>query len=111
MKRTLLASGMVAAMLFVASSAFAQSGINLRWTNCAAVGGLDNRTFACLSNLGVNTLAGTFILPSDLPRVSGNAIIVDLISQTSPLPPWWQFVNTGACRDLSLSIAAYDGDG
>src|SRR5439155_27051829 len=87
MKRTLLASGMVAAMLFVASSAFAQSGINLRWTNCAAVGGLDNRTFAGLSNLGVNTLAGTFILPSDLPRVSGNAIIVDLISQTSPLPP------------------------
>src|SRR5258706_14333859 len=109
MKRALLAMGVVAAMLVVVSPARAQSGVNLSWTNCAALGGLQNRTFACASNLGNHVLAGTFVLPADVARVAGDVVVMDLISQSSPLPAWWNVVFSGACRDVSLSIAPYDG--
>jgi len=109
MKRALLAFAMVAAMLVVVSSARAQSGVNLSWTNCAALGGLQNRTFACTANVGNHVLAASFVLPADVARVAGDVVVMDLISQSSPLPPWWNMVFAGACRPSSLSIQTYDG--
>jgi len=109
MKRSLLAVGMVAAMLLAASSAFA-AGLNLAWNNCLADGGTSNLTSACSSNLGqAGSLIGSFFSPADVVDVSGAEIVVDLISQTGVLPAWWQFKNVGSCRINSLSIAAFDG--
>ena len=109
MKRTLLNVGVVAAMLLVASSALA-AGVRLSWQTCAGDGLVQNRAFACTSNTGSNIVVGSFVLDSDLLQVNGNELCVDLISQDGAvLPEWWKFTSAGACRQLSLSIAAQDG--
>lgn len=109
MKPSLLRVGMVAAMLLVASSAFA-AGVRLSWTTCAGDGLIQNRTFACASNIGSSTMVGSFQLDADILHVNGNELVVDLIAQTAPtLPDWWQFVTAGTCRQAALSIAAHDG--
>jgi hypothetical protein len=102
---------MVAAMLLVASSAFA-AGVRLSWTTCAGDGLTQNKTFACNSNVGNHDMVGSFQLDAGIVAVNGNELVVDLISQSAPtLPDWWQFfTNPGACRPTSLGIAAY-GDG
>src|SRR5437773_3516413 len=76
MKRALLAFAMVAAMCCLVSSARAQAGVNLSWTNCAALGGLQNRTFACTANTGNHVLAATFVLPADVARVAGDVVVM-----------------------------------
>lgn len=104
MKRSLLGMGMVAAMLLVASSAFA-AGVNLSWNNCFGEGtGVQNRTFACGVNTGTNILVASFVPSADNSLVSGNELVIDLISSTSPLPAWWDMKNVGTCRQNSLGI-------
>src|SRR5690348_12935943 len=105
MIRRLLGLGVVAAMLFVASSALAAPGINLSWTFCSGEGtGSNNRTFACNSNAGTNTLVCSFELPSDLAQVSGNEIVLDVLTQQATLPAWWDFKNPLTCRTGSLGM-------
>lgn len=103
MNRKLLGLGMAAAMLVVASSAMA-AGINLAWSNCFGEGtGTNNRTFACTSNLGSNILVTSFVLPNDLTQVSGNELVLDVLTTSNPIPPWWQFRDAGTCRTTSMS--------
>jgi len=109
MRRSLLSTGVVAAMLLVASSAFAQQGYNLAWQACAADAGTTNFNFACASNIGSRGMVGTFVLGSDVLQVSGTELIVDLISLDPVLPEWWDLKEAGSCRPQSLSIANYDG--
>ena len=99
----------VAAMLLVASSAFAQQGYNLAWSNCAADAGTTNFTFACASNIGTRSMVGTFVLGQDEIDVSGTELVVDLISQDPVLPEWWNLWEARSCRPKSLSIEAHDG--
>lgn len=116
MKRSLLAVGVVAAMLLVASSALA-AGVRLSWTTCAGDGMIQNKDFACGANAGNHDMIGSFILDADLPEVNGNELVVDLIPQGAPtVPAWWEFAAAVAvpptpagCRVGSLSIAAHDG--
>ena len=109
MKRSLLSVGVVAAMLLVASSAFA-AGVRLSWQTCGGDGLVQNRTFACTSNTGSNIVAASFIVDGTIAQVNGNELVVDLISQSAPaLPDWWKFINPGSCRLTSISIAAQDG--
>jgi hypothetical protein len=111
MKRSLLVMGVVAAMLVTASSAFA-AGVNLAWTSCATLGGASNRTFACATNATPNNfLEGTFVLPNDVAQVSAAEVVLDLDSQQATLPSWWELKFVGACRQNSLTIQAYNGDG
>jgi len=94
----------VAALLAFASSALAAPGYSLRWINCAGEGtGTDNRTFACNSNAGTNLLVISFELPADLAQVSGNEVVLDVLSQSATLPAWWDFKNAGSCRANSLA--------
>jgi len=105
MMRRLLGLSVVAAMLFVASSALAAPGVNLSWSFCAGEGtGSNNRAFACASNAGGNQLVISFELAADLPQVSGNEIVIDVLTQQATLPAWWDFKNAGACRQLALSF-------
>jgi hypothetical protein len=105
MMRRLLGLSVVAAMLFVASSAVAAPGVSLSWSFCHGEGtGSNNRTFACNANTGTNQLVCSFELPSDLAQVSGNEIVIDVLTQQPTLPAWWDFKNLGTCRSTSLSF-------
>jgi len=105
MMRRILGLSVVAAMLCVASSALAAPGVSLSWTFCHGEGtGTNNRTFACASNAGTNVLVCSFELPADLAQVSGNEIVIDVLTQAATLPPWWDFKNVGACRQTALSF-------
>jgi len=106
MMRKILGLSVVAAMLCVASSAFAAPGLSLKWSFCAGEGtGLSDKTFACASNTGSNTLVCSFELTSDLAQVSGNELVLDLLSQSATLPAWWDMKNPGTCRTGSLAVA------
>ena len=103
MKRLLPGLSVVAAMLFVASSALA-GGLNLAWNNCLSEGGFAARTSACLLNGGTNQLVGSFIPNADIAGVTGIEVVCDLIvgDGTSNIPPWWEINGVGACRPGSL---------
>jgi hypothetical protein len=103
MKKVTLFCGL---LLAVSASIASAAGVGLRWSSCLSDGGTANRSFACTSNTGSNILVGTFELGADLPSTSGEEIIVDLASASSPLPAWWQFKNVGTCRTGSLQIGA-----
>jgi hypothetical protein len=112
MMRRILGLSVVAAMLCVASSAFAAAGVSMRWTTCAGEGtGLANKTFACTSNTGSNVLVFSFELGADLAQVSGNELVVDFLSQSATMPLWWDFKNAGTCRTGSLAVnVAFDAN-
>jgi len=76
--------------------------LNLRWNACWGDGGIMNRTFACTSNSGASVLVGSFVPPLDILQVSGLQCVVDLAVAGGSLPAWWQFKNTGTCRQSSL---------
>jgi hypothetical protein len=89
-----------------ATAASAGRGVNLRWTDCYGDGGSINRSFACNTNSGNQTLVCSFELGADLPRVDGLEIVVDLASAGTTLPAWWQLHNAGTCRVTSLSVSS-----
>ena len=77
----------LAATLLAASAALA-SGLNLAWDKCASDGGVSNRSAICDTNLGANTLVGSFVLAADEAGVTGLGVVVDLIvgDGTSTIP-------------------------
>jgi len=102
MKKVTLLFGLLLA--FTASVALAAPGVNLRWTSCAGDGGTLNKTFACNSNAGTNILVASFELGEDILQSSGQELVIDLASATTPLPAWWSFKNVGTCRLGALGI-------
>src|SRR5262245_14218167 len=65
----------------LAASAHAAStppGVNLRWDNCFADGGVQNKAFACDTNVGLERLVASIELASPMLDVSGMEIIVDI---------------------------------
>ena len=94
-----------ALLLAVSATVAAAAGVGLRWTSCLTDGGAINRTFACNSNNGTNTLIGTFETnAAGLLHTSGNEVVIDLASQSTPLPAWWAFKNAGTCRSAALTM-------
>ena len=88
-------------------------GIALRWNRCFGEEGAEFvRSFACDTNLGSESLVGSFALPWDMPQVSGIEIVMDVMTYAGvpgvpsggPLPAWWQFRNVGSCRLTSLNM-------
>lgn len=102
MKRLLLSASALLVAITVSSVAHA-AGINMAWTDCKADGGPSNRAFACNTNTGTNTLVVSFVAPAGVTAMSGNELVIDVISTTSPLPNWWQFKNASTCRQTALS--------
>ena len=82
-------------------------GINVRWDACLADGGLMNKPFACDTNTGTELAVMSVQLDGSLPDVSGMEIRVSLKSSASALPAWWDFFNTGSCRQASLSFISH----
>lgn len=78
------------------------AGVNLSWDACTAEGGVQNKTFACNTNLGSCTLYASFVLGSDMTNVIGFEARVDLTADADSLPAWWRFAGPNTCR-LGLS--------
>jgi hypothetical protein len=87
------------------SRAHAGDELYLRWDNCIGDGGVYNRTFACDTNLGAETLVGSFRLDQDLAEMTSIQAYL-AISTLDPinLPSWWTF-GTGQCR-LANALSA-----
>jgi len=81
-------------------------GVNIRWDNCYGDSGVANKLFACNTNTGAENLVLSFQLPSDLPSVSGEEMVVYFEAATPALPDWWQFKNAGTCRLTALTLGA-----
>jgi hypothetical protein len=97
MKKALLISGVLLAL--AASTAMA-GGVNLSWSDCGSFGDAD-RTFACNTNSGSNTLVVSFEPMYGVPDFAGNETRIDLAS-TGSLPAWWQMYNSGTCRGTAV---------
>jgi len=94
-----------ALLLAMSASVAAAAGVGLKWNACASDGGLTNKVFACNTNNGTNLLVGTFETgAAGLLHTSGNEVVIDLASQSTPLPAWWAFKNAGTCRSAALTM-------
>jgi hypothetical protein len=101
----LLAVALLAALPAHAGVVSAQAGVNLSWSRCSGEGvGTQNRAFACDTNTGQEVLVASFVLDQDMAQVSGNEVVLDLLSQADPLPAWWDLKNIGSCRATSLGM-------
>jgi len=102
--RHLLFAVLALTLAVPAIAAVSPPGVNIRWDNCFDDGGATNKTFACDTNAGIERLVLSFVLDTPMTNVSGMEITVELASESSPLPAWWEFVNHGTCRLGSLSM-------
>ena len=103
MKKVTLLCGMLLAL--TASVVSAAPGTNLRWSACLGDGGLPNKSFACNTNTGTNSLSGSFEIGADILQANGLEIVIDLASAGTTLPAWWQFKNVGTCRQTALAMS------
>jgi hypothetical protein len=85
-------------------------GINVRWDNCYADGGVMNKAFACDTNTGFETVVLSVQLDTPMLDVSGMEIRVSLKASVPALPAWWEYrqspLSEGGCRETSLSFIA-----
>lgn len=90
--------------LFAAAPIHAAPGVNLSWNSCAGEGGVQNKTFACDTNVGTRTMYGSFVLSANQAHFIGAEIILDFQAQNPSLPAWWQ-LQGGGCRNTALSAS------
>lgn len=92
-------------LLALSAPAFAGTtppGVNLRWDHCFADGGTANRTFACDTNSGLETMVMSFELDHAESGASGVEVTIDMNSAAAAMPAWWTFKNPGTCRPSSV---------
>ncbi len=71
----------------------------MRWTVCPPSGAVDLPPAGyCVNDIGERRLILSFVPPAEITQVVGWTLVLDLASDDSPLPPWWQ-VYPGGCRD------------
>lgn len=101
MKKTLLlcCSFMV---LCAGVAGAAAGGLNLGWGDCGGLPSSLNRTFACNTNVGSNTLVCSFVAPCCLTAASSNEIVLDVQTAGATLPAWWG-LKTSLCRPTALT--------
>ena len=97
-------------MLSVLGSPAVAAGVNLSWNACTPDGGTQNKTFACNTNSGSNSLFGSFALASDMANVIGIEARVDITALADSLPAWWRFQGPNACRAAFSASFVFDSD-
>jgi hypothetical protein len=94
-------------LLCFAAPASAGEGLFLTWNDCElGVAARHDRTSACTSNPGTQSLYCAFTMPFAADSVLGVDIVVDLQQTTALMPPWWQFA-PDSCRTGALQ-ASFD---
>ena len=102
--RALTRSALLLALVLLATTAQAGQGVNLRWDRCLGDAGVFNKSFACNTNSGSEVLVCSFELGEDMADVSGQEIVITLVTGGATLPAWWAFKNAGTCRQFALSM-------
>ena len=92
-------------LLLLLAPAAQAAGLNLAWDHCLPDGGVNVKKFACTSNAGVSEVVGSFIPAQVHPRFVGIEVQVEVQSESTALPDWWQVFNSGSCRESSISAA------
>lgn len=97
----------LAAILAVAAFPSPARGqaINLSWDDCGA-NGAALRAFACDTNLGLNTLVGSFVPGAFVDSMTAMQAVIDVQVQEPNLPDWWG-LGAGFCRPASL-LSSFD---
>ena len=103
MTKLIRLSALVIGLSLVASIASA-AGVNLAWTDCGSFGA-QNKTFACNVNTGSDVLYGSFVPPAGVTKLTGNEMVLDLLTENPAFTQWWQFKNVGSCRQTSLAAS------
>ena len=96
---------LVALALLFATAAHA-GRLYLRWNACFGDGGVQNRAFACDTNLGSEQLVATFNLPVAVDSVMSVDGFINIYFFGPALPAWWEFGVAGNCRPSSLVASA-----
>jgi len=103
MKKVLLLS---ATLLVLAVPAMA-GGINFAWgSGCWWDNPVSLKMFACDTNSGSAAFTGSFATSHDFLTFAGMVAVVDLQTDATTLPAWWDLYNGGACRQASLFSSA-----
>ena len=94
------------ALSLLPTLAFAQGGATLKlsWDHCAGSGYVGDRSFACNTNTGADTLYGSVVFEDGLLREQAQIFEAHVTVTTlgSSLPSWWQ-TNTGSCRSAAVT--------
>lgn len=91
--------------LLVVAPVARAAGLNLAWDQCLSEGGVAAKKFACNTSTGFQYLYGSFVPARPHPRFVGCAFYVDILSEATGLPDWWQFYWGGSCRQTALNVS------
>ncbi len=90
----------------------AAEALFLTWNDCALNGaGVATASFLCSTESGEETLYVAFTLGQSVDQILGMEAVVDLQTQTTPLPDWWHYESAGplhpvaGCRVGSLNAS------
>ena len=110
MKRLLLTLSALAVLGCLATTAHAQSGLNLYWDGCPNAG-VANKDFTCDNEFDEFVAYGTFVAPAGLDGAAGTLlngqdIVIDILSESANLPAWWDFTE-GGCRPAGSLLMGF----
>jgi len=98
-------SAILVVALALASPAGA-GGINISWDDCGSFG-VAQKSFACNSNVGGNTLFASAIPDVAIPALNGQSDVLLIQTPSATLPAWWQR-QTGGCNVASSFTTSTD---
>lgn len=94
-------------LALAASSAQAQSGLNMAWDECITGAGALDKTFACNTNTGAAfTMHTSVVVPDAMPKFAATSTVIDIHINDPAIPAWWQTL-AGQCRANAIGIS-YD---
>jgi len=99
---------LAAGLLAVLGRADAQ--VLVSWDRCAF--GSSNKSFACNSNGGADTLVVSFFPNFNFPKVVVVEVFMYVCTRETPPPEWWRVLGAGDCRSGALVTTGLGpGDG
>jgi len=94
-------------LLGCATPALGARGFNLTWgAGCWRDDPVALKAFACDANSGSSTFTASFVTDFNYSEIGFLGCQLDLQSDSSVLPDWWQLSSGGACRQGALSSTA-----
>jgi len=102
-----LRSALLALCLLLSAPLADAAGLNLAWNQALSEGGVNAMKFDCASDAGFSELVGTFMANQPHPAFIGCEILLDVQTESTSLPDWWQFNTEGSCRQYSAN-PSYD---
>ncbi|HET7226143.1 MAG TPA: hypothetical protein VFK69_10565 [Candidatus Eisenbacteria bacterium] len=96
------------ALVLLAAPALAHAGgYNIAWgQSCWPDNPVSAKTFACNSNIGHDLITLSFVPDGTRLDFGCVELTLEFNAGAATLPAWWQFFNTGACRQNALAASA-----